>query len=109
MASSSKETIVVAALGFPTANLEPVSASVPPDGVYAGYTTRADGTRHLSAISVGTRPHYYGDDAAVIVESHLIDFDGDLYGERLAVEIDALIREQARLRIRRRAAGTDQG
>ncbi len=84
------------ALGFPTANLEPVSASVPPDGVYAGYTTRADGTRHLSAISVGTRPHYYGDDAAVIVESHLIDFDGDLYGERLAVEIDALIREQAR-------------
>jgi FAD synthase len=84
------------ALGFPTANLEPGNANVPGDGVYAGYTTRAAGSRYLSAISVGTRPHYYGDDAAVIVEAHLIDFEGDLYGERLQVEIDSLIREQAR-------------
>lgn len=84
------------ALGFPTANLEADDAGVPQNGVYAGYTTRADGTRYLSAISVGTRPHYYGDDAAVIVETHLIDFDGDLYGERLQVEIEELIRDQAR-------------
>ncbi len=84
------------ALGFPTANLESNGAGVPDNGVYAGYTTRANGTRYLSAISVGTRPHYYGDDAAVIVEAHLIDFDGDLYGERLQVEIEELIRNQAR-------------
>jgi riboflavin kinase / FMN adenylyltransferase len=84
------------ALGFPTANLEPDESEVPANGVYAGYTTRADGTRHLSAISVGTRPHYYDDGAAVIVESHLLDFDGNLYGERLQVEIDELIRNQAR-------------
>lgn len=84
------------ALGFPTANLDANGASVPDDGVYAGYTTRVDGTRYLSAISVGTRPHYYGDDAALVVEAHLLDFDGDLYGERLQVEIEQLIREQAR-------------
>jgi riboflavin kinase/FMN adenylyltransferase len=84
------------ALGFPTANLEPGRSNVPENGVYAGYTTRADGTRYLSAISVGTRPHYYGEGAVVIVEAHLIDFDGDLYGERLVVEIQELIREQAR-------------
>jgi FAD synthase len=83
------------ALGFPTANLEVPNASVPDDGVFAGYTTRADGTRYLSAISVGTRPHYYGDNAAVVVEAHLIDFEGDLYGEWLTVEIESLIREQA--------------
>jgi FAD synthase len=84
------------ALGFPTANLEPGSANVPGGGVYAGYTTRADGTRYLSAISIGTRPHYYGDNAAVIVETHLLDFDGDLYGEWLSVHVEELIREQAR-------------
>ncbi|MGA8296566.1 MAG: riboflavin kinase [Acidimicrobiales bacterium] len=84
------------ALGFPTANLEPGETAVPEDGIYAGYTTRADGSRYLSAISIGVRPTYYGDDAAVIVEAHLIDFDGDLYGERLLVEIEDLMREQVR-------------
>lgn len=84
------------ALGFPTANLEPGAAPVPPEGVYAGHATRADGTRYLAAISIGTRPTYYGDDAAVIVEAHLLDFDGDLYGERLGIEIEDLVREQAR-------------
>lgn len=84
------------ALGFPTANLESGTTPVPKDGVYAGHVTRADGSRHLAAISVGTRPTYYGDDAAVIVEAHLLDFDDDLYGERLAVEIEDLVREQAR-------------
>lgn len=84
------------ALGFPTANLESGCANVPEDGIYAGYATRADGSRHLSAISVGTRPTYHDDDAAVVVEAHLLDFDDDLYGERLTVEIEEPIREQAR-------------
>jgi riboflavin kinase / FMN adenylyltransferase len=84
------------ALGFPTANLEPGSANAVQDGIYAGYVTRADGSRHLSAISVGTRPTFHGEDAAVVVEAHLLDFDDDLYGERLVVEVEELIREQAR-------------
>ena len=44
----------------------------------------------------GKRTPLLRDDAAVIVEAHLIDFDGDLYGERLQVEIEELIRNQAR-------------
>jgi riboflavin kinase/FMN adenylyltransferase len=77
-------------LGFPTANLEvPEGLLVPPDGVYAG------GTRdRRAAVSIGTNPHFDGVERRV--EAHLLDFDGDLYGERLVVELWAPIREQRR-------------
>jgi|SRR5579863_290542 len=84
-------------LGFPTANLEPGDAEeLLNDGVYAGYTTRADGSRYLAAISVGRRPTYYDDEGPVVVEAHLLDFDGDLYGERLRVEVKERLRGQLR-------------
>lgn len=84
-------------LGFPTANLLPGEDEVcPEDGVYAGHVIRADGTRHVSAISVGRRPTYYDDEGRLVVEAHLLDFDGDLYGERLIVHIDEFIRPQLR-------------
>ncbi|MGD0742524.1 MAG: riboflavin kinase [Acidimicrobiales bacterium] len=84
-------------LGFPTANLTPGEGKgCPEDGVYAGYVIRADGTRHASAISVGRRPTYYDDEGLLVVEAHLLDFDGDLYGERLIVHIDEFIRGQLR-------------
>lgn len=77
-------------LGFPTANLDvPEGLLVPPDGVYAG------GARGLrAAVSIGTNPHFDGVERRV--EAHLLDFDGDLYGERLVVEIWGLLREQRR-------------
>lgn len=75
-------------LGFPTANLDvPVGLLVPPDGVYAG---RARDRR--AAVSIGTNPHFEGVERRV--EAHLLDFDGDLYGERLVVELWAPLREQ---------------
>ncbi|MGA9077961.1 MAG: riboflavin kinase [Acidimicrobiales bacterium] len=84
-------------LGFPTANLEPADGrGCPEDGVYAGFVVRADGTRHVSAISVGRRPTYYDDEGRLVVEAHLLDFDDDLYGERLVVHIDQFIRGQLR-------------
>ena len=84
-------------LGFPTANLLPgENEFCPEDGVYAGLVIRADGTRHVSAISVGRRPTYYDDEGLLVVEAHLLDFDGDLYGERLTVHIDEFIRPQLR-------------
>jgi riboflavin kinase/FMN adenylyltransferase len=84
-------------LGFPTANLMPREDEVcPEDGVYAGHVIRADGTRHVSAISVGRRPTYYDEEGRLVVEAHLLDFDGDLYGERLIVQIDEFIRPQLR-------------
>jgi len=84
-------------LGFPTANLEPADGrGCPEDGVYAGYVVRADGTRHVSAISVGRRPTYYDNEGRLVVEAHLLDFDDDLYGERLVVHIGQFIRGQLR-------------
>lgn len=84
-------------LGFPTANvLSEEAVALPDEGVYAGYVTRADGTVYLSAISVGRRPTFYDENGQCLVEAHLLDFDGDLYGERLRVEITHHVREQKR-------------
>ena len=77
-------------LGFPTANLDvPQELLVPPDGVYAGWA----GDRR-AAVSIGTNPHFDGVERRV--EAHLLDFDGDLYGQRLVVEIWSPIRDQRR-------------
>jgi riboflavin kinase/FMN adenylyltransferase len=77
-------------LGFPTANLDvPEGLLVPPDGVYAGWARD-----RRAAVSIGTNPHFDGVERRV--EAHLLDFDGDLYGERLVVELWASLREQRR-------------
>jgi riboflavin kinase/FMN adenylyltransferase len=83
-------------LGFPTANVAvPATTALPPDGVYAGSVERSDGTVHLAAISVGRRPQYY-EAGERLVEAHLLDFSGDLYGERIAVVVGRLVRGQIR-------------
>ena len=46
-------------------------------------------------VSIGTRPTFH-DDAAVLVEVHLLDFDGDLYGKLLGVELVARLRDERR-------------
>jgi riboflavin kinase / FMN adenylyltransferase len=77
-------------LGFPTANVDvPEGLLVPPDGVYAG---AARGRR--AAVSIGTNPHFDGIERRV--EAHLLDFEDDLYGQRLVVEIWSRLREQRR-------------
>ena len=63
--------------------------TVPPDGVYAGWTR---GRR--AAISIGTNPHFDGVERRV--EAYLLDFDADLYDERLLLEIWAPLRDQLR-------------
>ena len=77
-------------LGFPTANLEvPPGLLIPPDGVYAGWTRD-----RLAAISVGTNMQFDG--VELRVEAHLLDFDDDLYDQRLVVEIWNWVRGQLR-------------
>lgn len=77
-------------LGFPTANLDvPPGLLVPPDGVYAGWTRGRP-----AAISIGTNPQFDGVERRV--EAHLLDFDDDLYDQRLVVEIWSWIRGQMR-------------
>ena len=77
------------ALGYPTANLrlEPDMAC-PGFGIYAGYARG-----HRAAISIGTNPHYGGTERRI--EPHLLDFEGDLYGQRLVVELWQRLRDEA--------------
>lgn len=70
-------------LGYPTANVAHHSrAAVPADGVYAG-TAAVGNTIHVAAISVGTNPTFDG--AQRTVEAYLLDFDADLYGQRMRI------------------------
>jgi 3,4-dihydroxy 2-butanone 4-phosphate synthase/GTP cyclohydrolase II len=80
-------------LGFPTANVRIGPGTDLADGVYAGIVELADGSRHLGAVSVGRRPQYY-DAGERLLEAHLLDFDGDIYGEKIRVEIGNLVRGQ---------------
>jgi riboflavin kinase/FMN adenylyltransferase len=68
-------------LGYPTANLAvPAGLLVPAYGIYAGRVGD-----HRAAISIGVNPHYGGQERRV--EAFLLDFEGDLYGQRLIVEL----------------------
>jgi riboflavin kinase/FMN adenylyltransferase len=86
-------------LGFPTANLagDP-HAAVPADGIYAGFLVRGH-ERLPAAISVGTNPTFDGEERRV--EAYVLGFDDrpeelDLYGEDVAVEFVARIRDTVR-------------
>ena len=76
-------------LGYPTANLavEPRLAC-PAYGIYAGAALG-----HRAAISIGTNPHYGGLERRI--EPFLLDFEGDLYGKRLIVEVWERLRDEA--------------
>ena len=73
-------------LGFPTANLAVAADSiVPAYGIYAGSTLG-----HRAAMSIGINPHYGGTERRI--EVHLLDFNADLYGEHLVVEVWSRLR-----------------
>ena len=76
-------------LGYPTANIamDPLLAC-PRYGIYAG-----EALGHRAAISIGTNPHYGGTERRI--EPFLLDFDGDLYGKRLVVELWERLRDEA--------------
>jgi riboflavin kinase/FMN adenylyltransferase len=58
---------------------------LPADGIYAGWFERSDGSVHPTAINLGRRPTFYEQAHASLLEAHLLDFDGDLYGEHVKV------------------------
>jgi riboflavin kinase/FMN adenylyltransferase len=75
-------------LGFPTANLRvDPDLLVPGFGIYAG----AVGDRR-AAVSIGVNPHYGGTERRV--EAYLLDWEGDLYGERLVLELWRRLRDE---------------
>ncbi len=81
-------------LGFPTANLSvPPHVLVPAHGIYAGRAHGGTaGAGHRAAISIGVNPHYGGVERRI--EAFLLDFDGDLYGERLRIELWDRLRDE---------------
>ncbi len=89
-------------LGFPTANLAPENEIVPGNGVYATRVRWFDPASPLrlgegsfdSVTNVGTRPTFAP--GRVLAETHLLDFDGDLYGRRMELAFHARIREERR-------------
>jgi riboflavin kinase/FMN adenylyltransferase len=85
-------------LGFPTANLITAPyAAVPADGVYAAWLARrrGNGMQTLrAAVSIGTNPTFSGRERRI--EAYVLDFSGDLYGERLALDFVSRLREMRR-------------
>lgn len=83
-------------LGFPTANVHVSSTlCIPSDGVYAGEYVFPDGSAQPTAISIGTRPTYYSE-GQCLVEAFVLDFDGDLYGQRTTLRFHHRLRGQKR-------------
>ncbi|HEX6475515.1 MAG TPA: riboflavin kinase, partial [Candidatus Limnocylindria bacterium] len=86
-------------LGYPTANLRfDYSPALPPRGVYTGRVSvpeRGVGPGHPALVSIGTRPTFH-DQGQLLVEVHLLDYDGDLYGAVLELELAHRLREELR-------------
>jgi riboflavin kinase / FMN adenylyltransferase len=79
-------------IGFPTANIVPSEGQeCPPPGVYAAL---ADG--RPAAVNIGVRPTFAGATPGLVVEIHLIDFTGDLYGHQLTLQFIKRLRGERR-------------
>ena len=79
-------------IGFPTANLIlPPEIIVPAHGVYATKVMTQDGASHMAVTNVGSRPTI-DDGDQITVEPWILDFSGDLYGQRIRVEFYARLR-----------------
>jgi riboflavin kinase/FMN adenylyltransferase len=82
-----------AELQFPTANLAVENEMIPAGGVYVTETV-ALASRYPSVSNIGYRPTFGGKD--LTVETHLLDFEGDLYTERIEIRFLARIRDEMR-------------
>jgi riboflavin kinase/FMN adenylyltransferase len=85
-------------LGFPTANVDiAFNQLVPPTGVYVGSTRLGDGSVHQSVVNIGVRPTFTPQGESlpkVTIEAHLLDFEGDLYGQTVEVALLKHIRDE---------------
>jgi riboflavin kinase/FMN adenylyltransferase len=82
-------------LGFPTANLDVTNLILPPNGVYSA-VTKANGQLYRAALNIGLRPTVASAKPQLRVEAHLLDFNGQLYGAELELELGLRLREERR-------------
>jgi riboflavin kinase/FMN adenylyltransferase len=87
-------------LGVPTANVASEAELLPKLGIYAGRAHLLDGAGRVegtyrTALSVGSNPTFV-QAGQVSVEAYLLDFEGDLYGRRLRLEILHRLRDERR-------------
>jgi riboflavin kinase/FMN adenylyltransferase len=82
------------ALGYPTANIRLDSYIRPRYGIYAVRGRLPDGRTVNGAANLGIRPSF--DPPTELLEPYFFDFDGDLYGQTIAVELVSFIREEAK-------------
>ena len=80
-------------LGFPTANLAVDSLCLPPNGVYAAHAETATNA-YRAAVNIGHRPTVAEAEPTLHVEAHLLDFEGDLYGQDLALTFVGKLRDE---------------
>jgi len=81
------------ALGVPTANLRPERPVLLPRGVYAAHAETGAG-RYAAVVNIGVRPTF--GETTPVVEAHLLDFAGVLYGQRLRLAFAARLRDERR-------------
>lgn len=80
-------------MGFPTANIDAKGLTDVENGVYASEVVLCD-KRYSAMSNVGLRPSVDG--TTRLLETHLFDFDGDLYGEIIEVRLLRKIRDERR-------------
>lgn len=84
------------AIGFPTANIElDEKLAAPGNGVYSTHV-RINGELYLGVANIGTKPTFNRDRKKRNLEVHLLDFRGDLYGEKIRVEFLRRLRNELR-------------
>jgi len=81
-------------IGFPTINLKPENELLPKDGVYVGTVLIRSFERTFTCVTnIGTRPTVY-EDYATTVESHVLDFSSDVYGEPIRLSFCDRLRDE---------------
>lgn len=80
-------------LGFPTANLDITGLVLPPNGVYAAHAM-VRGQTHPAVVNIGTRPTLQNPNPPVRMEAHLLNFNGELYGEELEIVLGEKLRDE---------------
>ena len=85
-----------ASMGTPTINMKfPEGVLIPRHGVYAAKVYLEDGSEHISVTNIGVRPTV-SDAGSVSVESHILDFTGNLYDRQAKLEFYSFLRDERR-------------